>query len=56
MTDWSRRVTPFVLIDPDGIEHTVKIVSAGEGGYLPKEGALPNRYGSVYSMNLVEVR
>ncbi len=55
LTDWSRRVTPFVLLDPDGVEHTVKIVSAGEGGYLPVEGALPNRYGSVYSMNLVEV-
>lgn len=53
---WSKRVTPCVLIDPDGVEHTVKVVSAGEGGYLPEEGALPRRYASVYSMNLVEVR
>ena len=53
---WTKRVTSFVLYDPDGVAHTVKVTSAGEGGMKQvAEGALPKRYGSTYALNLVEV-
>jgi len=52
---WAKRHTPFMLYDPDGVGHTVKVTGVGEGGYKRGEGALPERYGSVYSMNLVEM-
>ena len=52
---WARRETPFTLFDPDGVGHTVKVISVGEGGYSRAAGALPASYSSVYSMNLVEV-
>jgi len=52
---WAKRKTPFRLYDPDGEMHTVKVIGVGEGGYTREGGALPNRYRSVYSLNLVEV-
>jgi len=52
---WAKRACQFLLVDPDGVEHLVKVVSVGEGGYRQEEGALPARYASTYSMNLVEV-
>lgn len=53
---WAKRRTPFVLCDPDGVGHVVKVTGVGEGGYKREEGAVGEvRYGSVYSMNLVEV-
>jgi len=53
---WARRVTPFTLYDQDGLGHTVKVTSVGEGGMRRKSAAgQAGRYGSVYSMNVVEV-
>ena len=55
LDDWVKRVCQFTLCDPDGAARTVKVVSVGEGGYTREQGASPIRYGSVYSINLVEV-
>jgi len=56
LDEWAKRVLPFSLLDQDGVAHTVKVTSVGEGGMTRKaaEGQAA-RYGSVYSMNLVEV-
>ena len=52
---WAKRHTPFILYDLDGMGHTVKVTGVGEGGYKREESVGVWRYGSVYSMNLVEV-
>jgi len=52
---WVKRACQFTLYDPDGTAQTVKVVSVGEGGYQREQGAGAVRYGSVYSINLVEV-
>ena len=52
---WVKRACQFTLYDPDGTAQTVKVVSVGEGGYQREQGAGALRYGSVYSINLVEV-
>jgi len=53
---WAMRVTPFTLYDQDGVEHTVKVTSVGEGGMTRRSAeGQAGRYGSVYSTNVVEV-
>lgn len=53
---WATRATAFTLYDQDGVAHTVKVTSVGEGGMTRKAAAgQVGRYGSVYSMNVVEV-
>jgi len=55
LDEWATRVTPFTLYDPDGVASTVKVTGVGEGGFVRESGAAMTRYGSVYSINLVEV-
>jgi len=53
---WAQRVTPFVWVDPDGNEWTVKVASAAEGGFAAQtRGVEEGHYRSLYSINLVEV-
>ena len=52
---WCKRICPFVLYDPDGVGHMVKVTGAGEGGMKRKAVAGGQQYGSVYAVNLVEV-
>ena len=52
---WSRRETPFSFYDPDGVEHTVKITNAGEGGLSLAGGEGANFYTSMYNIVLVEM-
>jgi hypothetical protein len=56
LDDYARRDTPFILEDPDGNEHTVKVSAGGDGGYARKSKSVPTPfYQSIYSLNLVEV-
>jgi hypothetical protein len=56
LDEWATRQTPFTLYDQDGVAHTVKVTSVGEGGMTRRAAAgQAGRYGSVYSMNVVEV-
>ena len=52
---WSKRETPFSFYDPDGVEHTVKITNAGEGGLSLAGGEGANFYTSMYNIVLVEM-
>ena len=56
LDEWARRACAFSLYDPDGVAHTVKVTGVGEGGFTRagKDGQA-GRFGSVYSINLVEV-
>jgi len=56
LDEWATRKNPFTLVDQDGVEHTVKVTSAGEGGFTREETAGGSQYyDSTYNFNLVEV-
>jgi len=56
LDEWAKRVLPFTLYDQDGVGHTVKVTSVGEGGMTRKAATgQAGRYLSVYTMNVVEV-
>jgi hypothetical protein len=56
LDSWATRKNPFTLVDQDGVEHTVKVTSAGEGGFTREENAAGAQYyDSTYNFNLVEV-
>ena len=55
LSRWATRVTPFTFVDPDGVEYTVKVASAGEGGFALAKDEGVRGYSSSWAMNLVEV-